>query len=1749
MGRGRDKTDPPAPLVDQTASMAVPFPAEADEWESELAAWDRSLPIAHPAQETEPIPPGDLTLPVELPPEPSTSETARAAGVPEPISPDDFDNAITPASGSYAFLVASEEQDQDDDEALRAFQGGIEAVEEPAEDREEEEPGMLFAIPSGSFDDDLSPASGSYVALTTAEDAPSGLFDTEPGLEEAAPFPTDALPEMEEAWWQNPPAGTLSVGAAAMVPPSRDTWAHLKDVLADEWSREAVRDHKVDLALGAARLAELLGDLKQARAQLDAAQAHDLPDSSVGATRPGWTAVHRARLCLAERAGTIETDADATESLFRLALLPHPDQAAYRGLRAEWALDRSARGDTDAPVAAFVSAAPEGLARALADAELAWHDPSAAAAILAAAGHARSGALGAALLALAAGRSEVAGDYQAAAEQRWDGASLDPRRSLLRMGLLRDVTRMEGDAALPPLKDLLAVFGPSPFKVALARWGGKVAARAGRFDEAWRFLSSDPAPGPETNALLRDRLDVRGRPSARPPDTAEMQALLEAVEARWPHPATRTLALLHAGPWATDGAGHAFVLSRAEALTERAAEMMVPLAPHIETIAWRCDDPAIRLRALRLWQRIDPARTLPAGLALAADPASLAVEAERQLEGVTAREPRSPVFLRLAVLAAREARWQEAAGFIDAGAAAWDDPRLSPALSELAAELRGRADPAAACAQLETLAGEGGEPVRLTLTRALRSLGDRARWLAHVRSGAGEPAGAQTPARKATCLLEASFWSISAAASGSEPSGLTEALELAPLHPVGLGLLLASRPPPTSVADRFSVDAKATGRARSALQAALWAALGGENRRALALASGALESSERDPSALASARELARRLAWAETDAAARGTLMVKLAGMPDATAPSLVEAAESAERSGDSSLAKELFQRARASAEASLVAADVAAGLERLAPLVVSGRDARDRLSPLARGVAEGRWADVVSALVDAPPHEDVLGTTTLNLAIELCDGRVGAARAAELATRAGPPSPDGGVPSIPASPASPASPVSPALAYRVFAGHAGDPRGRAALEMAVAAATGLTDERSAALLLIEAAYAADRDSDPASVERCLRAAAARDPLSAPAATAWRRWLVRAGRLGDAADASATEADALVDPILRVQALVRAAALVMAEKEIAMRAPDTDPVAAKARAAHAAGFLRRALQIVPQDADVFAKLRDLYDEECEYGSMADLLAQRLAATSNPFEMTALYLGRADLFAGPLHDPAAAKAELSKVLAKDPQHGRALGRLADLEEADGNYAAAAELLMQRAAGERSPEKLRELFLRLGRIHTRHAPDPKRAVAAYARVLQLDANNREALDALSQLYTGLGENKNASAVTERLARLETAPENRTVYYLRLGQLAERASDLRAAAQHFRRAVDESPRDVGALGELVRFLDKVHDVVGRGQALDAAASALRAAVLAKPTDASSRDGLATVMRWRGRPAAAAAALDLGRLVGQAAPGEDGGAAMARRLTALANPQVDDLTFPAEVPSAVRLLFRALGPLDRQNQKPELARFHVDRSHRVPEGRAPREIFEAIAAELGVGPFELYLAPGDGGGATLTTLPGRPPVVVLGVALVKLGPDALRFAAARTLRLAAAYLEAAVVGTPVELAAWLLGVIRQFVPGYQRDDVPPALEASATARMAKLITKKSKPELTPFALEASGVLDVPALWSGIRDGANRVGLLAAGRLDAALQVVFALSDRAVTPQGLASNPEARALIAFALSDEYDDLVRRLE
>ncbi len=120
----------------------------------------------------------------------------------------------------------------------------------------------------------------------------------------------------------------------------------------------------------------------------------------------------------------------------------------------------------------------------------------------------------------------------------------------------------------------------------------------------------------------------------------------------------------------------------------------VPLAIVAQEIAGRAGDPALRLDALRLWARFDPARaayaqslvvdTLAQGTA-----AGVGDEPVRQALGeLVAAAPMATAFWALAARETAAGRKREAADALERGASAWSASELGPALQKLADALR-----------------------------------------------------------------------------------------------------------------------------------------------------------------------------------------------------------------------------------------------------------------------------------------------------------------------------------------------------------------------------------------------------------------------------------------------------------------------------------------------------------------------------------------------------------------------------------------------------------------------------------------------------------------------------------------------------------------------------------------------------------------------------------------------------------------------------------------------------------------------------------------------------------------------------------------------------------------------------------------------------------------------------------------------------------------------------------------------------
>src|SRR5262249_30820059 len=141
-------------------------------------------------------------------------------------------------------------------------------------------------------------------------------------------------------------------------------------------------------------------------------------------------------------------------------------------------------------------------------------------------------------------------------------------------------------------------------------------------------------------------------------------------------------------------------------------------------------------------------------------------------------------------------------------------------------------------------------------------------------------------------------------------------------------------------------------------------------------------------------------------------------------------------------------------------------------------------------------------------------------------------------------------------------------------------------------------------------------------------------------------------------------------------------------------------------------------------------------------------------------------------------------------------------------------------------------------------------------------------------------------------------------------------------------------------------------------------------------------------------------------------------------------------------------------------------------------------------------------------------------------------------LRFAAARTIKLAQAAMDIPARLTPDQLGVLLAAVIRQYDPTFTPASLPVGAIAEETQLMGRLIAKRLRDEVVPFASELTGhAFDHQALWLGVQHTGNRAGLLAAGSAIASLGVLVRAGGHSDL-QHARGNPMVEELIRFAVS-----------
>jgi tetratricopeptide (TPR) repeat protein len=1490
-----------------------------------------------------------------------------------------------------------------------------------------------------------------------------------------------------------------------------------------------------------------LGAGEIARAATSAARAADLIGSGDAlrfyeqalAADPTFAPALRGRLRLLWRAGMVEEGVAIATAL--AGLLPG-DSEAYGALVAELTA-------TGTPPSAPVTVEPPALVGLLGDFERALRSDDRTTAIDPA--RRLADAAGGETAVALRGFADATAQLSAAEEVLGDAAPSDTAWANLRRALV-----LPADRAIGLVVAAAEILPSSPLSPALWHWAAQLARRTGDRPRAQSLLERARAAGAQFLAAL-EGVDLASD-DIRADAIPAIHALLDRMasvpdETVAPVAGRFATALLKAGR----AADAVTVVDQARQRDLASASALAPVLSNV-IVHVGVDggvDPAVGEAARAVLGAIDPARrselALAASLATLFNPetrsASLGTLAQSPAQLIQLIDrPGTPPDAALAWWLAWQLRGagggpsDAAAIALDAAAERWMDrsPALAAGLRARSAVLRAVADIKGFAANLpvsrfsEITADDPAELVREMIApgRDARVIAARFR-AAAVTAGGGESLVVASPAR----IYEATGWSIQAGAFSEALAALHAAPAAARATELGRQLLrrLARLGDDAHVAAALLRDLAASG--ADPRTSALYDHMAAE----------ILERTGQRAAAVALYRELLAGPLAKDADLGLRRALFALRDGKAlmdfwrdefDACSGAGRDRAAAAAAVEKACIALDLFEdRPRAADE---IATALALDPDLLSARVMSLCHVR------GLGGSQQRQVQLERLVQDMPGQQTAVGF----FAALMADGEGEGEAALKLLAAA--------VAAVTTS-----APLALMRRYVSVIERRGTRQADFAGLLAGAADrlvhTAGADPRLTTTVFLRAAEVAGESGDRARAESLTERARALSPDDLPALVRLARLQLERGDFASGLRHLEAQAAALRDPGRKAGTLFAGAGIA------ADRLGDD---------ARARPLLTKVLDLEPAHEGAYRRLRKMLETAADPAALAALLARRAQAISGGGaaridEAGALRVERAQLLAGPLGDRAAAKAELDEALALDPDNLIALGTLATLELEDGQSTRAIALTLRQAQLERDPARMVECFLRLGRLHREGArtsttaaagpadvaatSDAAAAVSAYEKVLEIEPGNREALAALSDLYAAHGEARRGIQVTERLLEPETDPARRRPLLLRLGLLWEVLGDIRRAGVCLRHAAEASPRDLQTLAELVRFYDRQKDPTGRNLPLDGAIALLHADFRAGREPVQALRTLVPLLQWRSRPAAARAAAQLlVRLTTDPAARAEASAAIQALSGQLPPPPSlqsvadDERTLPLQLPAGLPHVLRTLGPALARISKPDLRRFDVGRADRQGRAGPVRAAFDPLAVQLGVRDFDVFVTTRQPN--AMAVEPGDPPTFVIGAGIAAKGLLAIRFAAAYCLRLYQTHFAFILRDGPIEAAALIAGLVRQFLPDHRPPYLPEAALKIADARVAKALNRGLRNELAPLANQLATGSSPEELFTAAHEVGARMGLIACGDLPTALDVLASFAGRPdASLTALMELPLISHLIDFALSEDHDALL----
>lgn len=202
-----------------------------------------------------------------------------------------------------------------------------------------------------------------------------------------------------------------------------------------------------------------------------------------------------------------------------------------------------------------------------------------------------------------------------------------------------------------------------------------------------------------------------------------------------------------------------------------------------------------------------------------------------------------------------------------------------------------------------------------------------------------------------------------------------------------------------------------------------------------------------------------------------------------------------------------------------------------------------------------------------------------------------------------------------------------------------------------------------------------------------------------------------------------------------------------------------------------AIGAYLEAQRFQPTGFVLLHKLLDAYSEQKQWRRAVEILDQLAGLETSPARRTKYHYAAAVIARDELADTELAVERFSLALDDAPQTPKAFEAidklLTDAHDWK-NLARAVRKHLKRLGEDAAPERVLELWTKLGDLYLDHLGNSELAIEAFEIAAQLDPDNQVRHEQLADLYLEAGEARRADAITELQALLTFAPDRVEVY---------------------------------------------------------------------------------------------------------------------------------------------------------------------------------------------------------------------------------------------------------------------------------------------------------------------------------------------------------------------------------------------